>query len=436
MTMKTVMTRSITGFNSLQTSNGFQGNGALFEDVYIINGQRTPFGKLNGSLSSVSPTDLGILASRAAIKKSDVNANDIDQTLVANIGQASADSFFLPRHISLYSGAPQVSTALMVQRICGSGIEVLGQAAEQIAIGKANLILGCGTDTMSRFPLASYTSRQGFALGRPEFIDLLWEALNDTAAVPMGKTADNIASQYQLTRQQVEEFAYRSQERYASAKISGFYEEEIVNIEAKGLIELDGLKSRKIRLNGLSNGQTNCSNDEHPRQTSLEKLASLPFVFSEQGPTTAGTASGIVDGAASLLIASGDYVRAHGLTPLGKIKGFANVGVKPDVMGIGPVPAIQTLLHQAKMTIDNIDRFEINEAFAAQCLGVAKALELDQDKLNINGGAIALGHPLAATGVRLALTCLRTLKRDNKQFGIASACIGGGQGIAILLESC
>ncbi len=426
------MATVITGFNSKSTGSLPQGNGALFDDVYIIDGKRTPFGKLNGSLSSVSPTDLGILASRAAIEKSGVDASDIDQTLVANIGQASADSFFLPRHISLYAGAPEGSTALLAQRICGSGIEVLGQAAEQIAMGKAGLILACGTDTMSRFPLASYTSRQGFALGRPDFIDLLWEALNDTAAVPMGQTADNIACQYNLSREQVEQFAFNSQQRYAEANNSGFYDDEIFSISAKGLIEFAGLKSRKFRLNG----RDACDRDEHPRQVSMDKLAGLPYVFSKEGPTTAGTASGIVDGAASLLIASGDYVRGNGLQPLGKIKGFANVGVKPDVMGIGPVPAIQLLLSQAKMSVDDIERYEINEAFAAQCLGVAKALELDPQKLNVNGGAIALGHPLAATGVRLALTCLRTLKRDDKQFGIASACIGGGQGIAMLLESC
>jgi len=425
------MVRSIKGF-SLTQQHALQGNGALFDDIYLIEGKRTPFGKLNGSLSSVSPTDLGILAARAAIEKSAVDAADIEQTLVANIGQASADSFFLPRHISLYAGAPEASTALLVQRICGSGIELLGQAAEQIALGKANLILGCGTDTMSRFPLASYTSRQGFALGKPDFIDLLWEALNDTAAVPMGRTADNIAKQYQLSREQVEEFALSSQARYAKAKQAEFFTDEIVTIAAKGIIELAALKPRKYRLNS----REDCAFDEHPRITSREKLACLPFVFSKEGPTTAGTASGIVDGAAAALIASGDYVRAHGLQPLGKIRAFANVGVSPDLMGIGPVPAIQTLLSQAKMSINDIDRYEINEAFAAQCLGVAKALELDLDKLNVNGGAIALGHPLAATGGRLALTCLRTLKRDHQQWGIASACIGGGQGIAMLLEAC
>ena len=377
-----------------------QGSGALFDDVYIIDGQRTPFGKLNGRLSSVSPTDLGIFASRAAIEKSGVDAKDIDQTLVANIGQASADSFFLPRHISLYAGAPEGSTALLAQRICGSGIEILAQAAEQIALNKAELILACGTDTMSRFPLASYTCRQGFALGRPDFIDLLWEALNDTAAVPMGQTADNIASQYHLSRDLVDQFAYISQQRYADANSAGFYDGERCAIPAKGVFEIAGLKPRKYRLNGRD--AVNCESfdcDEHPRQTSMEKLASLPYVFSKEGPTTAGTASGIVDGAASVLIASGDYVRAHGLTPLGKIKGFANVGVKPDVMGIGPVPASKKVLALAGMSIDQMDVIELNEAFASVVLHYMDVLNVSHDIINVNGGAIAMGHPLGATGL-------------------------------------
>lgn len=421
------MKASVQGFQDKQA-----GSGALFEDIYLLEGKRTPFGKYTGSLSTVSPTDLGILASRAAIEASGVPAGDIDQTIVANIGQASADSFFLPRHIALYSGAPLASTALLTQRICGSGAELLGQAAEQIALGKAQLVLGCGTDTMSRFPLASYSARQGFPLGRPEFIDLLWEALNDTAAVPMGCTADNLAKEYALSREDVDAFAMRSQERYAAALAAGFFAGEIVPVAPQGVLEMASFKPRKYRLNG----REGVSADEHPRRTTLEALAKLPYVFTKEGPTTAGSASGIVDGAASLLVASGDYVRAHGLKPLGKIRGFASSGVQPDIMGIGPVPAIRLLLKQMGLGLGDIDRFEINEAFSAQCLAVARALELDQDKLNVNGGAIAIGHPLGATGVRLVLTCLKTLQRDKKQLGIASACIGGGQGIAMVVEAC
>jgi len=421
------MSASVQGFQDKQA-----GSGALFEDIYLLEGKRTPFGKYTGGLSTVSPTDLGILASRAAIEASGVPAGDIDQTIVANIGQASADSFFLPRHIALYSGAPLESTALLTQRICGSGMELLGQAAEQIALGKANLVLGCGTDTMSRFPLASFSARQGFQLGRPEFIDLLWEALNDTAAVPMGCTADNLAKKYNLTREEVDAFAMRSQERYAAAQAAGFFAGEIAPVAPRGELEMGAFKPRKYRCNS----RDGIAADEHPRQTTLEQLAKLPFVFSKEGPTTAGSASGIVDGAAALMVASGDYVRAHGLKPLGKIRGFAATGVQPEIMGIGPVPSIRLLLGQMDLTTKDIDRYEINEAFSAQCLAVARELQLDQDKLNVNGGAIAIGHPLGATGVRLALTCLKTLQRDGKQLGIASACIGGGQGIAMVVEAC
>lgn len=421
------MKASVQGFQKKQA-----GSGALFEDIYLLEGKRTPFGKYTGGLSTVSPTDLGILASRAALAAAGVPAADIDQTIVANIGQASADSFFLPRHIALYAGAAIESTALLTQRICGSGMELLGQAAEQIALGKANLVLGCGTDTMSRFPLASYSARQGFQLGRPEFVDLLWEALNDTAAVPMGCTADNLAKEYNLTREDVDGYAMRSQQRYADALAEDFYQQEIAPIAAKGVLEIDGLKPRKYRCNN----REGVAADEHPRQATMEQLAKLPPVFSKEGPTTAGSASGIVDGAAALLVASGDYVRANGLKPLGKVRGFASTGVKPDIMGIGPVPAIRMLLEEMGLGLGDIDRFEINEAFSAQCLAVATALELDQDKLNINGGAIAIGHPLGATGVRLALTCLKTLQRDNLQLGVVSACIGGGQGIAMVVEAC
>ncbi len=288
------MKASVQGFHDKQA-----GSGALFEDIYLLEGKRTPFGKYVGGLSTISPTDLGILASRAAIEAAGVPAGDIDQTIVANIGQASADSFFLPRHIALYSGAPLESTALLTQRICGSGVELLGQAAEQIALGKANLVLGCGTDAMSRYPLASYSARQGFPLGKPEFIDLLWEALNDTAAVPMGCTADNLAREYSLAREDVDAFALRSQQRYAAAQTAGFFQQEIAPVEAKGVLEMGGFKPRKYRCSGRSG----VAADEHPRQTTLEDLGRLPFVFSKEGPTTAGSASGIVDGAASLLVA-------------------------------------------------------------------------------------------------------------------------------------
>lgn len=436
------MKASLQGFCSRT-----EGVGAVFEDIFLIDGKRTPFGKYMGTLSTVSPTDLGILSSRAVLAATGIPASEIDQTIVANIGQASADSFFLPRHIALYSGATVESPALMVQRICGSGIEVIGVAAQEIAMGKARLVLGCGTDTMSRFPLVSYTSRQGFQLGKPEFLDLLWEALNDTAAVPMGATADHLAKKYGLTRTEVDAFGKRSQDRYFDALGAGAFKDEVIRVEPKGAFEAAGLKPRQYRIKGADAFEQ----DEHARRTTLENLAKLPPVFSKEGPTTAGTASGIVDGASSVLVASGEYVRSHGLKPLGRVRAVASAGVDPALMGIGPVPAIRAVLRSLNLKLSDIDLFEINEAFGAQALSVARALELDENKLNVNGGAIAIGHPLAATGCRLATTCLKTLKsrkgrpdarltarpdaRLTTRLGIVSACIGGGQGIAMVLEA-
>ncbi len=417
------------------TAHGFcnsNGIGALFDDVYLLDGRRTPFGKFCGALSTVSPTDLGIHAARAAIAAAGVEGAAVDQTIVANIGQASADAFFLPRHIALYAGTPEHRPALLVQRICGSGLEVLAQAGEQIALGKARLVLGVGADTMSRFPLVSYSARQGFALGQPAFTDLLWAALDDTAAVPMGRTADALAERYGLTRAEVDGFALLSQQRCAAARAQGFFDGELTPLPGQGSFELDGLKTRRFRCKN----KAGLAEDEHPRATSLEQLGALAPVFSEHGPTTAGTASGIVDGAAALLVASGEFVRAHGLQPLARLRGHVSVGVAPGYMGIGPVPAIRGLLAAANVALSDIDRFEINEAFAAQCLAVARELGLDPDRLNVNGGAIAIGHPLGATGLRLTLSLMKTLQRDEGRLGIASACVGGGQGVALLIERC
>jgi len=421
------MSVSATGYHSREG-----GIGVVFDDIYIIDGKRTPFGKFTGSLSTVSPTDLGIHASKAAIEASGIDGGEVDQVIAANIGQAASDCFFLPRHIALYAGTPLTAPAVLVQRICGSGVEVLGQAAEQIALNKAQVVLGCGTDTMSRYPLVSYSARQGFPLGRPDYVDLLWEALNDTAAVPMGKTADNLAEKYGLSREEVDAYAFRSQNRYAAAKEAGFFDGEISNVPARGEFACEGLIPRKFKCAN----KEGLAHDEHPRQTTMENLAKLRPVFSKEGPTTAGNASGIVDGAASALMASGDYVRAHGLKPIGKIRGYSSAGVEAHLMGIGPVPAIRSLLNALNMTVSNIDRYEINEAFSAQVLSCARELDIDEATLNVNGGAVALGHPLGVTGIRLALTALRTLHRDDKQFGVASACIGGGQGIAMVVERC
>ena len=406
-----------------------EGSGAVFTGIYFIEGKRTPFGKYCGALSTVSPTDLGIISAKGVLDAAKVKPADVDQVIVSNIGQSSADTFFLPRHIALYSGVPQGVPALMVQRICGSGIEVIGTAAEQIALGKANLVLGCGTESMSRYPLASFGARQGFQMGKPDFVDMLTASLDDTAAVPMGTTADNLAAEVGVTREDVDRFSLRSQERYAQALEAGFFADELIPVQ-NGMHEVATLKPRRVKLSGVET----CTADEHPRKTTLEKLAKLPVLFSKEGPTTAGSASGIVDGSCSVLIAGEEYVQKSGLKPLGRIVAVASVGCQPRIMGIGPVPAIRAVLAAAKLSIKDIDLFEINEAFGAQALSVAKTLELDQEKLNVNGGAIAIGHPLGATGTRLVTTLIKSLKKRGGRYGIASACIGGGQGIAMLVE--
>jgi acetyl-CoA C-acetyltransferase len=406
------------------------GSGAVFTGVYFVEGKRTPFGKYCGALSTVSPTDLGIISAKAVLEAAKVKPTDVDQVIVSNIGQESADTFFLPRHIGLYAGVPIGVPALMVQRICGSGIEVIGTAAEQIGLGKANLVLGVGTESMSRMPLASFGARQGFVMGKPDFVDMLTASLDDTAAVPMGTTADNLAAEIGVTRDEVDRFALRSQERYAKAQEAGVFADEIIPV-SNSMLEVAELKPRRVKLSGVEA----CTQDEHPRKTSLEKLAKLPVLFSKEGPTTAGSASGIVDGSCSVLIAGEDYVQRTSVKPLGRVVAVASVGCQPRTMGFGPVPAIRNVLSHAKMSLKDIDLFEVNEAFGAQALSVAKALELDQEKLNVNGGAIAIGHPLGATGTRLVTTLLKSLKRRGGRYGIAAACIGGGQGIAMIVEA-
>lgn len=415
---------SVKGFHS---DRGF---GALYEDIYFIHGQRTAFAKYTGALSTVSPTDLGIFTAKSVFEKSGVRPEKIDQVIAANLGASSADALYLPRHIGLYSGVPMQVPALSIGRLCGSGIEVIGQAAEDIAVGKSSMVLGVGTETMSLYPVVSFGARQGFALGQPKFIDFLWEALVDSAAVPMGKTADNIAAKLQLAREAVDEFSLESQKRFFKAQADGFFKDEIVSV-TNTTFEREGLHTRKVRLNKANE----FSQDDNARETSLEKLASLPTIFSKEGPTTAGSASGIVDGACAVIVASKEIVTKENLQPWGKILGMSTVALDPNYMGLGPIPAIDLLLNQISWSKDEVDLYEINEAFGAQCLGCVQELALPPEKVNVHGGAIALGHPLAATGTRLVTTLLRSLKQYGLKRGVASACIGGGQGIAMAVET-
>ena len=403
------------------------GISAAFNDAVLIDGARTPFADYNGALASVAPIDLGIKAARAAFEKAGVSPDDVGTVVAGNMAQASFDAYMLPRHIGLYAGVPQQTPAHLVQRVCGTGIEVLAQASDAISLGRAELALCVGTESMSRNPVASYTSRSGFRMGQVEFKDFLWEALMDPACgLDMGGTAENLARRYQITRAEVDDYAARSFSRAVEGQNSGFLAGEIVPV-ASETFEIEGLKNRSIKIKGEIDA------DSHVRPSTPEQLAKIRPAFG--GVQTGGNSSAIVDGAAAILVGSADYARKLGKAPLARILCYAAVGVPPEIMGIGPVPAIKAVLDQAGLSLDQIGRFEINEAFGAQVMACARELGLDEDKLNVNGGAIAIGHPLGATGVRLTLTLARELQRSNLRYGISSACIGGGQGIAMLIEN-
>ncbi len=430
--------------------------GAEWDDAWLLDGVRTPFADYNGPLSAVSPTDLGIKAARAILDRAGVAPEDVGTVIAGNMTQSSFDAYMLPRHIGLYSGVPIEVPAHMVQRVCGTGIEVLMQGADAVTHRDAGVALCVGTESMSRNPVASYTHRGGFRLGQVEFKDFLWEALLDPAPdQTMGGTAEELARRYQLTRREVDEFAARSFDRALAAR--EFLDGEIVPVSSE-TFSREGYTDRGIAVPRKAGTVTS---DTHVRASSVEALATLRPAFG--GVQTAGNSSGMVDGAAAALVCSGAYARsvsaqrsgaggaareaADGTsgaprdvdngrtTPLARLVAGVAIGCPPEVMGIGPVPAIRALLDRVGLRLDAIARFEINEAFGAQVLACARELGLDEDRLNVNGGAIAIGHPLAATGVRLSVTVARELRRAGLRYGIASACIGGGQGIALLLEN-
>lgn len=411
--------------------NKEKGFGIIYDDIFLVNGARTPFGKLCGTLANISPTDLGIYSSRAAIEKSGIVPGDIDQVMMANIGQSSYDTYFLPRHIGLYSGVPQTIPAVMLQRICGSGFETITAGADQITLGKADVTLCGGTENMTLSPTVSYGNRMGYALGRVEFKDFLWEALNDTAAVPMGCTAENVARQYKITRKETDEFGKLSVDRAIAATQRGYFKDEIVPLNST-IFEADGLKPRKV---SLPKKVVDFVTDENIRLSTIEDMAKLPTAFEKDGVQTAANSSGIVDGAASAIIANKTFVTANKLKPLTRVVASATSALDPKVMGLGPVPAIRILLEMTGLKISDIGLIEINEAFAAQFIGCERELGLDRNICNVNGGAIAYGHPLAASGIRLSLTLSREMSIRKVKYGIASACIGGGQGNAILFEN-
>jgi acetyl-CoA C-acetyltransferase len=381
-------------------------------------------------LSGVSTIDMGIKVAREVFKRSGVPATDVGAVITGNMAQTCFDVYVQPRHVGLYSGVPQSVPALQVQRVCGTGVEALGQAADNITLGRIELGLVVGMESMSRNPIAAYNLRGGMQLGQVEMKDFLFEAMTDTSCnSSMGDCAEYLAKQYKLERPEVDRFACDSFERALAAQASGFLAGEIVPVVNEEF-KLDGYNTRGIKL---PRKVESAAVDTHIRPSPMEILAKLRPAFG--GVQTGGNSSAIVDGAAAALVASGKYVKANRLKPLGRIVGVSVAGCPPENMGYGPVSASRPLLEKAGLTVDAIDRWEINEAFAAQCLACERELGIDHARLNVNGGAIAIGHPLGATGVRLAVTVARELQRSGKRYGIATACIGGGQGIAMLVEN-
>ncbi|HEX8713073.1 MAG TPA: thiolase family protein [Terracidiphilus sp.] len=410
-----------------------KGEGGFFvayEDVWLLAGVRTPFADYNGVLGLISPIDLGIKVARDVLQRSGTSPADVGAVIAGSVAPASFDAYLLPRHIGLYAGVPVDRPALLVQRICGTGFEAIAQGADAITLGKIDLGLCVGAESMSRNPIAAFTHRGGFRMGQVEFKDFLWEALLDPApGLTMGETAEKLAGIYQVTREDADRFAEMSFSRALAAQKSCFLSGEIAPLVSE-TFELAGYAPRGIQL---PKGVDKLEADTHIRSSSYESLAKIRPAFG--GVQTGGNSSGIVDGAAAALVASGAYIESRKAKPLARLRAAVTVGVPPETMGLSPATAIRNLLDATGLRLEAIDRFEINEAFAAQIIAVERELQLDRRKLNVNGGAIAIGHPLAATGLRLTTTLARELVRSRLRYGIASACIGGGQGIALLLEN-
>ncbi|PAV83099.1 hypothetical protein WR25_02614 [Diploscapter pachys] len=389
--------------------------------VFIVGAKRTAFGTFGGSLKNTNATELGVHASQAALAHAGVPADKIDHVVFGNVVSSSKEGIYLTRHIGLRVGVPQSVGALTVNRLCGSGFQALVSASHQIALGESSLVLAGGAENMSQIPFAVRNIRFGTALGvQYQLEDMLWDSLTDAyAKLPMGMTAEKLGAQYKVTRKDCDDFALRSQQLWKKAQDAGIYKNEIVPITVKG-----------------KKGEQTFEIDEHPKpNTTPEGLAKLRPVFQKDGLVNAGNASGISDGAAALVVAGKSAVEKHGLKPLAKIVAYAAVGCDPTIMGIGPAPAIREVLKITGMKMDDIDIVEVNEAFAPQVLGVQRELGLSLEKLNVCGGAIALGHPLGASGARISTHIVHELKRKNVKYGIGSACIGGGQGIAVLFEN-
>lgn len=394
---------------------------SVSKGIFVVAGKRTPFGTFGGTLKSFTPIALQVAASKAALASASIDPEIVDSVCVGNvISGASKDACYMARHVALQTGCRTAIPALTVNRLCGSGFQSILNGIQEILVGDSQVVMTGGTENMSASPYAVRDIRFGTRLGQdPVLEDTLWASLTDhNIATPMGVTAENLAEKYSITRQEVDEFALRSQQKWAEAQKSGLFKEEMAPVEIK---TRKGVKSFEI--------------DEHPKpETTMESLAKLPSVFKKGGVVTAGSASGICDGAASVIIASEDAVKEHNLKPLARILGYGLSGCDPHIMGYGPVPSIRAMLDKTGLNLDQIDELEINEAFGAQALACLKELGYPMEKFNTAGGAIALGHPLSASGNRITAHLVHKLRAKNLKYGIGSACIGGGQGIALLFE--
>ncbi len=404
----------------------------LNEEIYILGGARTPMADYIGALADFTAVELGAIAAREAMTRSGVEAGEIEHVIMGNAQQTSSDAIYGARHVGLKSGVPEEVPALTVNRLCGSGIQSVVSAAHLMLAGEARAVLAGGMESMSQAPFVVRGARRGLRLGDAQLEDSLMAALLDSYCnLYMANTAEKLAEEYGITRESSDAYALRSQQAADAAYRAGRIQEELVPVEIPG-------KSGKTAKSAkpAKKGTTVFAEDDHRRpDTTLEGLARLRPAFGKDGMVTAGNASGIVDGAAAVVVATGGFVRERGLEPLGRIVSWAYVGVAPSFMGIGPAPATRLALERAALRLDDIDLIEVNEAFAPQVLAVEKELGLDREKTNVNGGAIALGHPLGATGTRLLLTLLYELRRRKLRLGLATACIGGGQGIAMIVES-
>ena len=391
------------------------------QDVFIISGARTPVGVLQGSLSDVTATDLGVIAAKGALERSGIDPQLVDQVVLGNVIQSSKDAIYFARHVALKAGVPIEVPALTVNRLCGSGLQAIVSAARTLMMGEGNIALAGGAENMTQSPHVLRGVRAGYKFGQTtQLEDSLWEALVDTyTGCGMAITAENLAEKYRITREDADAYALRSQQNARRAQHSGWLAEEIVPVTVKDR------KGKPVEF----------QQDEGIRDVTMEALAKLPARFRQGGVVTPGNASGVNDAGACVILATDDAVKQHNLKPVGRLVSWGIVGVPPDIMGIGPAPAIRQALKRADLSLADLDRVEVNEAFATQYIGVERELGLDRDKTNLNGGGISIGHPLAASGARVTVALLNELRRNHLKYGVASLCIGGGQGIAAIFEN-